>query len=448
MLKHWLLERLADFNNRIAIIINDRPTSYNQLLEIKKSWQIFIQKAKVSAGEVVAIDSDYSPDSIALLLALIANKNIIVPLSPSIKQQKDSFMEIAKVDYIIRPNTGKEVIQPFLISSESYELYEKLRQQDAPGLVLFSSGSTGKSKASVFNFNRLLNKLKKEGKVMSTVCFLMFDHIGGINTLFSTIANGGTLVLVTNRFPESVCSLIEKYQLQLLPTSPTFLKMLLISRAYEKYNLSSLSLITYGTEPMPDSTLKELHKHLPKCRLKQTYGLSELGILSTQSENNDSLWMKIGGEGYKLKVIDGVLWIKSETSMLGYLNAPSPFDEEGWMNTHDKVEVDGEYLKILGRETDIINVGGEKVYAAEIESVILEIPNIKDVAVYGKTNPLTGQVVYAKIAVIEEENIKSLRRKIKKHCQTRLAAYKVPAYIELCHTTFHSTRFKKQKKQW
>jgi len=446
MLKHWLLERLADFNNRTAIIFDDSPISYSQLLEIKKSWQSFIEKTNVSAGEVVAIDSDYTPDSIALLLALIANKNIIVPLSPSIKQQKDSFMEIAKVDYIIRPNVDKEVIRPFIVSSESYELYEKLRQNDAPGLVLFSSGSTGKSKAIVLNFNRLMDKFFKKRKAMSTVCFLMFDHIGGINTLLSTMANGGILVPVSDRFPESVCSLIEKYQLQLLPTSPTFLNMLLISRAYEKYNLSSLSLITYGTEPMPNSTLKELHKHLPKCRLKQTYGLSELGILSTQSQNNDSLWMKMGGDGYQLKVVDGILWIKSESAMLGYLNAPSPFDEEGWMNTRDKVEVDGEYFKILGRETDIINVGGEKVYAAEIESVILEIPNIKDVAVSGKTNPLTGQVVYAKVAVIEEEDIKSLRRKIKKHCQTRLAAYKVPAYIELCHTTFHSARFKKQKK--
>lgn len=100
--------------------------------------------------------------------------------------------------------------------------------------------------------------------------------------------------------------------------------------------------------------------------------------------------MKIGGEGYKLKVIDGVLWIKLEILMLGYLNVFLLFDEEGWMNIYDKVEVDGEYLKILGREIDIINVGGEKVYVVEIESVIFEILNIKDVVVYGKINLLIG----------------------------------------------------------
>lgn len=107
-------------------------------------------------------------------------------------------MEIVKVDYIIRLNIGKEVIQFFFILLESYEFYEKFRQQDVLGLVLFSFGFIGKSKVSVFNFNRLLNKLKKEGKVMSMVCFLMFDYIGGINILFSIIVNGGIFVLVIN----------------------------------------------------------------------------------------------------------------------------------------------------------------------------------------------------------------------------------------------------------
>ena len=92
--------------------------------------------------------------------------------------------------------------------------------------------------------------------------------------------------------------------------------------------------------------------------MKQTYGLSELGILPTYTRDPDSLWLKLGGAGFEHKIVDGVLWIKSEMAMLGYLNAPSPFDDEGWMNTQDLVEIDGEFIRILGRKSEMINVGG------------------------------------------------------------------------------------------
>jgi acyl-CoA synthetase (AMP-forming)/AMP-acid ligase II len=118
---------------------------------------------------------------------------------------------------------------------------------------------------------------------------------------------------------------------------------------------------------MPDSTLWRLHAAFPRARLQQTYGLTELGVFQTRSLASDSAWVKVGGDGVETKVVDGELWIRCRYAMLGYLNAPSPFDEDGWFPTHDRVLVDGEYLRILGRDSDLINVGGEKVYPAEVE---------------------------------------------------------------------------------
>ena len=80
--------------------------------------------------------------------------------------------------------------------------------------------------------------------------------------------------------------------------------------------------------------------------------------------------------------------------MLGYLNAPSPFDADGWFNTQDAVEQDGEWLRFLGRTSDLINVGGQKVYPAEVESVLLELENVLDVTVRGEPNPIIGQIVW------------------------------------------------------
>ena len=122
-------------------------------------------------------------------------------------------------------------------------------------------------------------------------------------------------------------------------------------------------------------------------------GTSELGIVRVKSKARDSLFMKIGGEGVETRVIDGVLKIRSQSCMLGYLNAISPFDNEGWYDTKDVVEENNGYYKVTGRIDDVINVGGLKFMPSEVEQVALNSPNVSLVKVYGKNNPITGQHV-------------------------------------------------------
>jgi long-chain acyl-CoA synthetase len=120
-------------------------------------------------------------------------------------------------------------------------------------------------------------------------CSPLLPCIGGVNTLLAALSNGSTIVTVGNRNPEEVCELIERYQVDLLPTSPTFLNLLIISEAWSRFDLSSLKRITYGTEVMPESTLKRLNEIFPQVQLQQTYGLSELGILQSKSKGSDPL---------------------------------------------------------------------------------------------------------------------------------------------------------------
>ena len=94
--------------------------------------------------------------------------------------------------------------------------------------------------------------------------------------------------------------------------------------------------------------------------------------------------------------------------MLGYLNAPSPFTDDGWFNTGDKVEVDGDYFRILGRQSEIINVGGQKVYPAQVESVVQEMPEVAEVSVYGEKNAIMGQIVCAAIRLREPRDARAV----------------------------------------
>ena len=174
--------------------------------------------------------------------------------------------------------------------------------------------------------------------------------------------------------------------------------MLLFSEGYKLYNLSSLKLITFGTEPMQDSLLKKLKKIFPKIYFKQTYGLSEIGIMRTKDKSNGSLYVKVGGEDYKIKIIRNYLYVKSKTNMVGYLNEEQPFDSDGWMNTGDRVikEKNG-YIKILGRDSDLINIGGEKTYPQEIEEVILKNKHVLDTRVYAEKHEIFGTYIIADI---------------------------------------------------
>lgn len=439
----WLIKRMEQWPNEPAIIWHDQVFKYGDVIDGIKWWTRELDAQGLRSGNLVGLEGDYSLNACALLLTLIQRKAIIVTLTKTAGSHIEEFLETAEVQLVFtfddRDNWKVEKRNVNVNNSITQQLIE----MNEPGLVLFSSGSTGKHKAALHNFAKLLEKFKTPRHRMSAINFLLFDHIGGINTLFYTLSNGGTVVTARDRNPGKVCRLIEKYKVELLPTTPTFLNLLLISEAYRNYDLSSLKLITYGTEVMPESLLKRAHQTFPNVRLLQTYGLSELGILRSKSKDSSSLWVKVGGEEFETKVVGGVLWIRAHSAMMGYLNAPSPFDENGWMNTEDMVEVDGEYIRILGRRSEIINVGGQKVYPAEVESVLMQIENVADASVRGEKNLITGNIVVARLSIEKPEELSKLKKRVRKFCKEKLKKYKLPVRIEIAKDVQYTDRFKK-----
>lgn len=438
------LDKFKEYGDTPALVWRDQAFSYSHLLLRIAQWREKL--AGIEPGSIVSLESDFSPETIAVLFTLIERNTIVVPFDIHHSDKNKKKAEIAGLDYMITVNSEDDIqIKPSGFTGDKNNLYSSIKERGVPGLVLFTSGSSGEPKGALHDFSKLLAKFDVKRKALLTINFLLFDHWGGLNTLFHIVSNGGTVVVLENRTPDYVSGLIEKYRVELLPTSPTFLNMLVLSRAYERHSLKSLKVISYGAEPMPESLLKHLNTLFPDVKLQQTYGLIELGVMRSQSQDNGSLWVKIGGEGYQTRVVDGILQIKSDSAMLGYLNAKSPFTEDGWFITGDSVEVNGEYFKILGRKSEMINVGGEKVFPQEVENVILEIPEISDVMVYAESNALTGKIVCAKIKYEGTETKAEIVKKIKTYCRTKLEPFKVPVKIELADTTFESDRFKKSR---
>ncbi|CAN1593373.1 CaiC Acyl-CoA synthetases (AMP-forming)/AMP-acid ligases II [Candidatus Pelagibacterales bacterium] len=342
----------------------------------------------VKQGDVVAIIGDFNPSSILTLLRLIDLGVVVVPLTIETTYEHEYFFESALVDVVI-----KDGLVSRRFNNQKHEFIESLRTKNHSGLVLFSTGTTGRPKAILHDLTLFLKRFETSRPALRTINFLLFDHIGGINTLFHTLFNKGVVIVPEARTVESILETCRKFDVDVLPTTPTFLRLMLMSGAVPHKVPSCLKIVTYGTERMDQHTLDDLCKLLPNVDFRQTFGMSELGIVRVKSKSRDSLFMKIGGEGVETRVVNNVLQIRSESQMLGYLNAPSPFDAEGWYDTKDVVEVKDVYFRVTGRISDIINVGGLKFMASEVERIALNFPNVSLVKVLPKQNPITGQHV-------------------------------------------------------
>jgi long-chain acyl-CoA synthetase len=439
----FLLERLGERPRNTALIWRSREFDGQWLLDRVRSDLQFLEQQGIGPGSALILHADYTPRTVSLLLAAIAGRCIIAPLLPSTLAKNPALIDIINPAFQINVPPDGEVCVLRFTPREAHALIKSLQSGSSSGLILFTSGSTGSAKGVLHDFGRLLAKFHKQRPALRTLNFLLFDHWGGLNTLFHCLSNGSPVVLPESRTPEAICRLMEQHQVELLPASPTFLNLLLLSNAYKGRDLSHLRVITYGSEPMPRTTLSRLAAAFPNAELRQTYGLIELGVLQAKSAASDSLWVKVGGEGYGLRVVDGILQIKANSAMLGYLNAPSPFTEDGYFITGDRVETDGEFMRFLGRDSELINVGGQKVYPVEVETVLLDCDLVRDAVVYGKENPISGKMVCADIFLRDGIDEAGARQAIKRFCFRRLDAYKVPVQIRFVTEGLHSDRLKR-----
>lgn len=413
-----MLNQIWEGNDEPFLICNDNKYSFMDVTSQNK-----IDLSLIKKGDVVAVIDDFNPRSIFTLLSLMDLGAIVVPLTIETSSEHEYFFESALVDFIIRDGC---VVQR--IHHQSNKLISELRKRKHGGLVLFSTGTTGRPKAVLHDLTLFLKRFKTPRPTLRTINFLLFDHIGGLNTLLHTLFNRGVVVVPNSRTVDAVLETCCKFDVEVLPTTPTFLRMMLISGDIEKVP-PCLKVITYGTERMDQPTLDEFCKLFPNIDFRQTFGMSELGIVRVKSEARNSLFMKIGGEGVETRVVNNVLQIRSKSRMLGYLNAPCPFDDEGWYDTKDIVEEKKEYYKVVGRINDVINVGGLKFMASEVERVALSFPNVSLVKVVSKKNPITGQHVELSVQPVTPDLLD--KQLLLSYLKSNLQPHMVPKRIKV-----------------
>ena len=406
------------------------------------------ESAGVRPGDVVVIPAEERLESLAWGFGAAAVGAVLAPLRLERHGELESWRDSFEIAW--RVNGNRLVWDGGgAFSARATKLFAKLAACGHPGLILSTGGTVGIPKLVLHDFAALIATVPvRAGRTWRTLPLMRFDHIGGLDTAWRALAGGQTLVEPPATItPESVARTIEAFRVEVLPATPSFLNLLLLAEAHLTHDLSSLRIVPYGAEPMPDALLERLREALPRAEFVQRFGTSETGTLPVVKAGS-GLQISRGKAGYEWKVVDDELWVLSPGRAIGYLsNTPGGFDDSGWFQTGDLAQrfPDGT-IRILGRRSELINVGGEKVLPAEVEGFLLTHPLVADCRVVPEPNAVLGQVVAADIVWMGPESAAiEVKRRIHEFARDRLARHKLPVVIRLVEFIESTRNLKKPR---
>lgn len=467
----WL-QRWAQFSPQAKALTDGdsgRFLNYQELYEQSCTGAAYLQKkSNIKAGDRVVLFSTNEINSYILFFALARLGATLVPINfrltarelifvindadPTLviyEQQFSQLMSEIKKDL---KNPSCEVFSDFdqaLRQPKSHQTFES--NWNSVALIIYTSGTTGFPKGAMITHEGLFwNSINTTLRLNicqsdSAVIFLPLFHTGGWNVLSTPFFHRGAHIILTKKFDaDQILTLSEQHKTTLLFGVPTTMRMMSQTPGFTNADLTSIRYAIVGGEPMPLEEIRTWQsKNIP---VRQGYGLTEFGP-NVFSLNETDTVRKMGSIGFpnfyvQVQVIDernqvckageiGELWLKGPMAMAGYWNNPKATSEtleNGWLKTGDLVYFDDEnYFFVVGRKKDMYKSGGENVYPAEIEKIILEILWVKEVAVLGLADPQWGEVGHAYVVAKNPELFN--QEQLNQHCQQNLAKFKIPKYF-------------------
>jgi fatty-acyl-CoA synthase len=257
---------------------------------------------------------------------------------------------------------------------------------------------------------------------------------------------GATNVITAKPTPDNLLPLVERHRITSFFAPPTVWISLLRSPLFDRTDLSSLRKGYYGASIMPVEVLRELASRLPKVRLWNLYGQTEIAPLATMLGPEDQL-RKLGSCGkavlnVETRVVDdrmvdvapgevGEIVHRSPHLMLGYFHdderTKAAFSGD-WFHSGDLATIDEEgYITVVDRKKDMIKTGGENVASREVEEAVYKLPQVSEVAVIGVPHPRWVEAVVAVVVLKEGQALEE--RQVLAHCAECLAGFKSPKRV-------------------
>jgi acyl-coenzyme A synthetase/AMP-(fatty) acid ligase len=289
-----------------------------------------------------------------------------------------------------------------------------------PHLVL-TTGTTGAPRGVRHDWNRLLRGVARVQPAQDERWLLAYGlhQFAGLQILLHVLAAGATLVAPAPRRPQQGLAAMRALGVTHASATPTYWRFLLAEMRSDGGPVPALRQLTLGGEAIPGPLLERLRATFPDARVSQIYAASEFGSTGSVRDGRAGLSADVLRRGddadVAMRIVDGELWVRSRTGMLGYYGEP-PVDPDAWRPTGDLVEeVDGR-IEFRGRSSEVINVGGVKVHPLPVEERIGAIPDVAVARVWGRPNAMTGTIVAVDVVPAGATDHAGLKAAVKEAC--------------------------------
>ena len=339
---------------------------------------------------------------------------------------------------------------------------------EAPALILYTSGTTSRAKGVLSSHRAVCQALTAlefqgafcamsspqrvggllaSGYAPTSLMAVPLFHVSGLHAQFLSAFRPGRRLLLMYKWDASqALDLIRDECCTQFNGAPVMMQQLLASPRYGTDDTASLFGLGLGGGASSAGLLAEMLARKPEVIGGSGYGLTESNGIGA-AIGGDPFEYRPASAGWPLPIVDvrigddpsqphppgteGVIWLRSPTLMEGYWQLPGATAQslrEGWLDTGDLGYLDEQgFLCISGRVKDLINRGGEKISAAEIETCVSDMAGVQEAAAFALDDPALGEVVA--LAIHGSPGVLPSDEQVRSYIAARLAAYKVPAQV-------------------
>lgn len=479
----------VDRAEHIALIEGDREQTWGTLLERSARMAQALADAGVGAEDRVAfLDKNgiehfevFFGASMLNAVCVDVNWRLAAPEVRFIVDDADAKVLVVGPDFVPMldeiaadlPKVAKfVVIGGEHSAAESYESWVERYPATDPGVVasgddiafqLYSSGTTGRPKGvmlSNHNFFGLLPMVEEiwelDGDSINLAAMPLF-HIGGGGWATAGMYMGCTTVIFRELDPAALIEMIEQHRITHAFLVPAVLQFMLMVPGVESADYSSLQVFVYGASPISEEVLAKCVEMFKPCKFWQAYGLTETtgAVVNLPPDDHDPSGPNrhrlrscgVAGPGVELRIVGndgealppnevGEIWIRSQQNMVGYWRMPEEtakaLTSDGWFTSGDAGYLDADgYLYIHDRVKDMIVSGGENVYPAEVENVLMKHPAVADVAVIGVPHEKWGETVKAMVVAADGASADDeTAADVIAFAKSQLATFKCPTSVD------------------
>jgi len=477
-IKQVLNSSAEKFSNKPAFIFKEQEISFSDLKNNVFRLANALAKCGVQKSDKVAIYLPNCPEYAYSYLATFCLGAVGIPLDfmlkidelssclqhsetkvliavskegVSMEQIKKEVPSLEKI-IILGPPDPAFISYQEIFSQATAEVPEITIEDSDPALIMYTSGTTGKPKGILLNYKHLegspaamhhfVDLTDKDVKLSA----LPLSHIAGLIYIQNSILFGITLIIMDRFNPFEFLKNIQRYKVTCFHIVPAMYMAILTLKQIEKFDLSSLRWVVVFGAPSSPEILERFNKYCPNAQLLNGWGMTETCPPNTVTPLGSKKISSVGkpAPNCEIKIVDdagaevptggvGEILIRGWIVMDCYYKDPettAQMKRDGWLYTGDLGRFDEEgYLFIVGRKKEMIKVGGQIVYAPEVESAFHKHESVAEAAVIGVPDKLRGEAVKAYVVFKEGKSLSpdDLRFFAKEH----LAHFKVPQHIEV-----------------